>query len=188
MRVGGTEPFPVNVRFLAATNRNLGTEVTAGRFRADLYFRLNVVHLALPPLRDRRDDVPILAYYFLKKFSVAMGKPVETIAPEALKLLSRYPFAGNVRELANLIERGVALVREDTLEVAHLPESIKSAPPPPPTLSTGSLQSLEQNEAAYISQVLDYTGGNRNQAAEILGIDRVSLWRRIKRYGLAETE
>jgi transcriptional regulator with PAS, ATPase and Fis domain len=186
LRVGATEPVKVDVRFLAATNRDLQENVASGRFRADLYFRLNVVNLALPPLRDRRDDVPLLAFYFLKKFALAMGKPVEDIDPEALTLLSRYDYPGNVRELANLIERGVALARGNLLETAHLPESLRSlsvrvasAPAAP-----GELSSLEANEAAHIARVLEYTGGNRNQAADILGIDRVSLWRRIKRYEL----
>ena len=161
--------------------------MASGRFRADLYFRLNVVNLALPPLRDRRDDVPLLAFYFLKKFALAMGKPVDDIAPDALALLARYDYPGNVRELANLVERGVALARGGLLEAGHLPESLRSltvrvasTPPSAPA----ELSSLEANEAAHIARVLEYTGGNRNQAADILGIDRVSLWRRIKRYGL----
>ncbi len=184
LRVGGIEPIPVNVRLIAATNRDLQENIDSGRFRADLYFRLNVVNLALPPLRERRDDIPLLAFYFLRKFALGMGKPVSDIAPDAMRLLARYDFPGNVRELANLVERGVALARTSLLEASHLPESLRvlnvrvSAP------SSGDLSTLEQQEAAYIAQVLEYTGGNRNQAAEILGIDRVSLWRRMKRHGL----
>jgi len=184
LRVGGTEPLAVNLRFLAATNRDLQEGVVSGRFRADLYFRLNVVNLALPPLRARRDDIPLLAFYFLKKFALAMGRPVADIAPEAMRLLNRYDYPGNVRELANLIERGVALAPGGLLESAHLPESLKTLSVRVATPREGELQTLERNEAAYIAQVLEYTGGNRNRAAEILGIDRVSLWRRIKRYGL----
>ncbi|HNQ05214.1 MAG TPA: sigma-54 dependent transcriptional regulator [Thiobacillaceae bacterium] len=186
MRVGGTQPVRVDVRFLAATNRDLQENVGSGRFRADLYFRLNVVNLTLPPLRERRDDIPLLAFYFLKKFALAMGKPVDDIDPEALNLLARYDYPGNVRELANLVERGVALARGSLLQVAHLPESLRhlhvrvAAAP----IAMGEFSSLEANEAAHIARVLAHTGGNRNQAAEILGIDRVSLWRRIKRYGL----
>jgi len=184
LRVGGTEPVAIDVRFIAATNRDLQDSVANGRFRADLYFRLNVVNLALPPLRERRDDVPLLAFYFLRKFALAMAKPVSDIAPDALCLLSRYDYPGNVRELANLIERGVALSRGATLELAHLPESLRSLSVRIAAPVSGAPQTLEKNEAVYIAQVLEYTGGNRNQAAEILGIDRVSLWRRIKRYGL----
>lgn len=186
MRVGGTQAVRVDVRFLAATNRDLQENVANGRFRADLYFRLNVVNLALPPLRDRRDDIPLLVFYFLKKFALAMGKPVDDIAPEALNLLANYDYPGNVRELANLVERGVALARGGLLEVVHLPESLRHLSVRVASVSSpsGELSSLEANEAAHIARVLEHTGGNRNQAAEILGIDRVSLWRRIKRYGL----
>jgi len=184
LRVGGTEPVAIDVRFIAATNRDLQESVANGRFRADLFFRLNVVNLALPPLRERRDDVPLLAFYFLKKFAQAMGKPVADIAADALRLLNRYDYPGNVRELANLIERGVALARGELLELAHLPESLKNLSVRIAAPASSDLHSLEKNEAAYIAQVLEYTGGNRNQAADILGIDRVSLWRRIKRYGL----
>jgi DNA-binding NtrC family response regulator len=184
LRVGGTEPVAIDVRFIAATNRDLQECVANGRFRADLFFRLNVVNLALPPLRERRDDVPLLAFYFLKKFAQAMGKPVADLAPDALRLLNRYDYPGNVRELANLIERGVALARGELLELAHLPESLKNLSVRIAAPASNDLHSLEKNEAAYIAQVLEYTGGNRNQAADILGIDRVSLWRRIKRYGL----
>jgi len=184
LRVGGTEPVAIDVRFIAATNRDLQESVANNRFRADLFFRLNVVNLALPPLRERRDDVPLLAFYFLKKFAQAMGKPVADIAADALRLLNRYDYPGNVRELANLIERGVALARGELLELAHLPESLKNLSVRIAAPASSDLHSLEKNEAAYIAQVLEYTGGNRNQAADILGIDRVSLWRRIKRYGL----
>ncbi|MDD5391135.1 MAG: sigma-54 dependent transcriptional regulator [Gallionellaceae bacterium] len=184
LRVGGTDPVLVDVRFIAATNRDLQESVANGRFRADLYFRLNVVNLALPPLRARRDDVPLLAFYFLKKFALAMAKPVVDIDPDALRLLNRYDYPGNVRELANLIERGVALAQGATLELAHLPESLRGLSVRIAAPVSGELQTLDKNEAAHIAQVLEYTGGNRNQAADILGIDRVSLWRRIKRYGL----
>ncbi len=184
LRVGGTEPVAIDVRFIAATNRDLQESVANGRFRADLYFRLNVVNLALPPLRERRDDIALLAFFFLRKFALAMARPVADIAPDALRLLNGYDYPGNVRELANLIERGVALARGNLLELAHLPESLRSLSVRISAPRGDDLHSLEKNEAAYIAQVLEHTGGNRNQAADILGIDRVSLWRRIKRYGL----
>lgn len=184
LRVGGTEAVAVDARFIAASNRDLQDSIDNGRFRADLYFRLNVVNLALPALRERREDLPLLAFYFLKKFARAMAKPVVDIVPDALRLLERYDYPGNVRELANLIERGVVLAQGTTLELAHLPESLRGLSVRVATPGSGALPTLEENEAAYITQVLEYTGGNRNQAADILGIDRVSLWRRIKRYGL----
>jgi len=188
LRVGGTEPVAVDVRFIAASNRNLDENVANGRFRADLFYRLNVVNLALPPLRERRDDITLLAFFFLKKFAQTMGKPINDMTPDAQQRLNRYDYPGNVRELSNLIERGVALARETTLELTHLPESLKNLSlritGPTGHESSGELHTLEKNEASYITQVLAHTGGNRNQAADILGIDRVSLWRRIKRYGL----
>ncbi|MBS1189541.1 MAG: response regulator [Rhodocyclaceae bacterium] len=183
LRVGGTTPLKVDVRFLAATNRNLSEAVASGRFRSDLFYRLNVVNLELPPLRERRDDIALLAHFFLRRASLAMGKAIDDITPEAMRLLTRYDHPGNVRELMNLIERGVAIGRGDSLGLADLPESLRaismriSGP-------SASLPTLEGNEAAYIAQVLEYTEGNRNRAAEILGIDRVSLWRRLRRYGL----
>ncbi len=186
LRVGGIEPVKVDARFIAATNRDLQEGVVSGRFRSDLYFRLNVVNLALPSMRDRQDDIPLLVFHFLRKFAQAMGKPVEDVAPEALALLAHHDFPGNVRELANLVERGVALARGDRIEARHLPEGLRHLTPPaaPPRPPRGALAPRAGNEAAYLAQVLEYTGGNRNRAADILGIDRVSLWRRIKRYGL----
>jgi len=185
LRVGGTQPIQVDVRFIAATNRDLQDAVAAGRFRSDLFFRLNVVNLAIPPLRERSDDIPLLAFYFLKKHALAMGKAVADIEPEAMRLLSRYGYPGNVRELANVIERGVALSGGPRLETAHLPEALGNANVRILPAPGEALPSLEAHEADYIRHVLVQTRGNRSQAAEVLGIDRVSLWRKIKRYGLA---
>jgi DNA-binding NtrC family response regulator len=184
LRVGGTQHVKVDVRFVAATNRDLQDAVAAGRFRSDFFFRLNVVNLNLPPLRSRVDDIPLLSYYFLKKHALAMGKVVKDIDPDAMAMLSRYDFPGNVRELANLIERGVALAPEDELTAAQLPESIKELNVRVLPGTGDSMPTLESHEAEYIRHVLLHTRGNRSQAAEILGIDRVSLWRKIKRYGL----
>ena len=184
MRVGGTRPVKADVRFIAATNRDLQEAIAAGRFRQDLYFRLNVVHLHLTPLRERRGDVPLLAYYFLKKAALAMNKPVADIDAEAMALLSDYDYPGNVRELVNIIERGVALCRGPILEQEHLPEMLKEARIKVYPVQASRLPSLETQEADYIRRVLEHTQGNRSKAAEILGIDRVSLWRKLKRYGL----
>ena len=124
-RLGSTRPVKVNARYLAATNRDLPESVASGRFRQDLYYRLNVMHLNLPPLAERRGDVPLLAYHFLKKSAAAMGKSVTEIAPEAMAQLAGCGFPGNVRELANLIERGVAVCTGDVLEGAHLPDDLR---------------------------------------------------------------
>lgn len=180
-RVGGTTPIPVDVRIVAATNIDLPEAVDTGRFRSDLWFRLNVVHLLLPPLRERRDDIPLLAYYFLRKHALAMGRDVADITPEAMQLLSGYDWPGNVRELANVIERGVALARGELIEVAHLPEALRELKARILPIIGSKLPTLDEFETDYIRQVLEHTRGNRSQAAEILGIDRVSLWRKIKR-------
>ncbi|MGF1644335.1 MAG: sigma-54-dependent transcriptional regulator [Thiotrichales bacterium] len=183
-RVGGNQPVRVDVRFLAATNRNLADAVAAGSFRHDLYFRLNVVDLHLPPLAERRGDVVLLAFHFLKRHAVTHGKDVVEIAPEVLDLLGRYAFPGNVRELSNLIERGVALAEGRVLDFRHLPESLRNLKVDVLRAPRDHFVTLETQEAHYIRTVLDHTGGNRTRAAEILGIDRVSLWRKLKRFGM----
>jgi len=186
LRVGGTEPVRVDVRFIAATNRNPSEAIASGAFRQDLYYRLNVVTLSLPPLAERRGDIPMLAHFFLKKHSGRMGKKVDAISPEVLALLSSYPFPGNVRELENVVERGVALAKGSTLELAHLPEDLRRARFGTFKREGERIPSLDDQEKAYIRWVLAEVEGNRSRAAAILGIDRVSLWRKLKRYGLAE--
>jgi len=178
--IGSTRPVPVDVRFLAATNRDLRREVDSGRFRHDLYFRLDVVTLQLPPLAGRRDDIPLLAYYFLKKVAQRMGRPVEDIEPEAMALLRDYDYPGNVRELENVIERGVALASGGSLTPAQLPPAMVDGAVQVVRTTGDHLPTLEEREAEYIRWVLKRTGGNRTRAAEILGIDRVSLWRKLK--------
>ena len=184
LRLGATRPLRVDLRYLAATNRDLAEAVASGRFRQDLYYRLNVMHLRLPLLAERRGDIPLLAYRFLKKAAVAMGRRVSEISPQAMALLLDYGFPGNVRELANLMERGVALATGDTLGPEHLPDDLRELRVQTYRQEPGALLTLEAQEADYIQWVLTQTGGNRTRAAEILGIDRVSLWRRLKRYGL----
>jgi len=185
-RVGGNQPVRVDARFVAATNRNLAEAVEHGRFRHDLYFRLNVVELHLMPLSERHDDIPLLAHYFLKKQAALLDKPVHDISTEAMRLLSEYHYPGNIRELSNLIERGVALADGETLEPHHLPEHLRTLRVSVLRQSCDELPTLEEQEEEYIRLVLEHTGGNRTQAAQILGIDRVSLWRKLKRFGLTE--
>ncbi|WIM05439.1 MAG: sigma-54 dependent transcriptional regulator [Candidatus Nitricoxidivorans perseverans] len=182
--LGATTPVKVDVRFVAATNRDMQDMVKQGEFRQDLYFRLNVVNLHIPPLSRRRDDVPLLAYHFLKKCAVRMGKPVAEISAEALDILKAYDFPGNVRELENIIERGVAIATGDTIESAHLPDDLRELTIRTFRKKEGRLPSLEEQERDYIRWVLQETGGNQTLAAQILGIDRVSLWRKLKRYQL----
>lgn len=187
LRVGGVKALKVDVRFIAATNRNLQEEVREGHFRQDLYYRINVVSLTLPPLAARKDDIPLLVNYFLQKYTTLTGKKMESVSAEVLDLLMRYDFPGNVRELENIIERGVALASGPVIEAAQLPEDMRGM-----ALKTfrrresGEIPTLEDQEKAYIQWVLEESEGNRTVAAKTLGIDRVSLWRRLKKYGLEE--
>lgn len=187
-RLGSQKTIPVDIRLITATHRDLRTEVAIGRFRQDLYFRLDVVGLNLPPLCERRDDIPLLAFYFLRKHAIRMGKEVDNIEPSALSLLLGYFYPGNVRELENLIERGVALARDNQLTVAELPPALaeKTLPTLPDTQDT--LPTLADREEEYIRYVLEHNDGNRSKAAHVLGIDRVSLWRKLKKYGLDTEE
>jgi DNA-binding NtrC family response regulator len=184
LRVGGTEAIRVDVRFLAATNRSIEEAIASGAFRQDLYYRLNVVTLDLPPLARRPDDIPLLAHFFLKKHAERMGKQVASIAEEVLQLLSGYGFPGNIRELENVVERGVALAKGSVLEAAHLPEDLRRMRLKVFRREAGNMPSLDAQERAYIEWVLQQVDGNRSRAAAVLGIDRVSLWRKLKRYGI----
>jgi DNA-binding NtrC family response regulator len=185
MRVGSNEPIDINVRIIAASNRDLKAAVDKGHMRNDLYFRLNVVTLSLPPLRERRGDIPLLAYYLLRKFSTVMGRDVQEIKPEAMQRLVEYDYPGNIRELSNFIERGIALTQDNELGIEHLPQSLGAltvrvfTPEMAATPTT-----LEEQEAEHILNVLKMADGNRTKAAKILGIDRVSLWRKLKKLGI----
>jgi DNA-binding NtrC family response regulator len=180
LRVGGTRPVKCDVRVLAATNRDVSEAVKNGSFREDLYFRLNVVNLRIPPLAQRKGDIPLLAQHFLLKFASRMNKPVTRISSEVMALLLDYPFPGNVRELENLIERGTAMAQSDTIEVAHLPETLQKRGGFDFRKIGGRLPTLEEQEQTYISRVLEEVKGNQTMAAQILGINRASLWRKLK--------
>lgn len=184
LRVGGIEPLKVDVRFIAATNKDVSDTVNKGQFRQDLYFRLNVISLHIPPLSERRDDIPLLSYFFLKRYSAIMNKNVIEISEDAMTLLMNYDFPGNVRELENIIERGIALSNGNSIEIAHLPEDLRELSIKTFRKKEGKIPSLEDQEIAYIKWVLNEVGGNKTTAAQILGIDRVSLWRKLKKYGL----
>jgi DNA-binding NtrC family response regulator len=182
LRVGGTRPVPVDVRFVAATNRDLQAAMKEGAFRQDLYFRLNVVNLHLPPLAARRGDIPLLAYYFLKKHAALMGRESAEISPEALALLESYSFPGNVRELENIIERAVAIGAGPVVREADLPDDLRSLTIRVFRRRDGRIPTLEEQERDYIRWVLAECSGNQTAAAQALGIDRVSLWRKLKRF------
>ena len=184
MRVGGTQSIKVDVRFIAATNRNLQEEVKQGRFRQDLFFRINVVALTIPPLSERKDDIPLLVNHFIKKFSALMAKNIRVISPGFMDTLLRYDFPGNVRELENIIERGVALATGDSLDPGLLPEDLRGMMLTTFRKREDRLPTLAEQEKAYIEWVLAETGDNKSLAAQILSIDRVSLWRKLKKYEL----
>lgn len=185
--VGSTNRTLVNVRIIAATNKDLALMVKQGEFREDLFYRLNVVGLRLPPLRERREDIGLLAVYFLKKYTEENNKPMGGFSPEALRLMEQYPWPGNVRELENIIERAVLLETGDVINPDSLPTDIRN-PVVGDLPSHEELLSLEQLVRARIIETLQKTGNNKARAAEILGIDRTTLWRMIRRMEIPETE
>ncbi|MCL6555458.1 MAG: sigma-54 dependent transcriptional regulator [Burkholderiales bacterium] len=180
LRLGSTRPVPCDVRVLAATNRDVEEAVSSGRFREDLYFRLNVVNLHLPSLAERRGDIPLLAHHFLAKYARRMNKAVSRLSAEVMATLMEYGFPGNVRELENLIERGVAMATDDTIEVIHLPEHVQKRAGRGLVPPGNRLPTLAEQERAYIQRVLKEVNGNQTAAAQILGINRASLWRKLK--------
>jgi len=184
LRVGGTIPIKVDVRFIAATNRDISKSIKNGDFREDLYFRINVVSLNIPPLSERRDDIPILCYHFLKKYNAVMKKDIKEISSDVIAILQEYDFPGNVRELENIIERGVALCTGNIISIEHLPEDLKVISIKTFRKKDGKIPSLDEQEKAYIQWVLKEVNNSKTLAAQMLGIDRVSLWRKLKKYGL----
>jgi transcriptional regulator with PAS, ATPase and Fis domain len=186
-RLGATETIPVDIRLIAATHRDLKSEVSAGRFRHDLYYRLDVVGLHLPPLAERKDDVPLLAYYFLRKHAARMQREVTDLDEPVMNALVAYDYPGNIRELENIIERAVALARQETLSLTDLPAALSENNIKVVRETTERLQTLEERELEYIQYVLEKNDQNRTKAARVLGIDRVSLWRKLKKYGIDES-
>ncbi len=180
-RVGGQEWIKVDVRVVAATNRNLEELVRRGSFREDLFYRLKVVTITLPPLRERREDVPLLAEHFLRRYAERNQKPISHLTDEAMVLLMDYPWPGNIRELEHCIERAVALASGTVLTPEDLAPELRSTVEA--TLHRGS-PTLEEVKRRYLAHVLAETGGNISRAATILGVDRRSLYRMLRRYGL----
>jgi DNA-binding NtrC family response regulator len=182
IRVGGTDEVPVDIRILAATNKDLKREVEHSTFRQDLYFRLNVITLEVPPLSERRDDIPLLCQYFLRKFSEAQGKHIEEISDDVMNILMCYEFPGNIRELENVMERAVTLANGAVIQTNHLPQDIQQLTFQMHPRRSQEFLTLDENEREYIGWVLEQVHDNKTKAAEILGIDRVSLWRKLRRY------
>ncbi|RJR41356.1 MAG: sigma-54-dependent Fis family transcriptional regulator [Deltaproteobacteria bacterium] len=184
IRVGGTTEIPVDIRILAATNKDLKAEVERGAFRQDLFYRINVVTLHVPALAERRDDIPLLCRHFLQKYAAAQGKQIERIADEVMEVLMEYEFPGNIRELENIMERAVTLASGPAIELAHLPGDFQQPGFQVQRRQRKEFLTLEENEQEYIAWVLKQMHGNKTKAAEVLGIDRVSLWRKLKRLDL----
>jgi len=187
-KVGAKESTRVNIRVLAATNRDVRKGLAEGTFREDLYYRLNVFHIELPPLRERREDIPLLANWFREKFSLQYDKRVGGFSEEAQTYLMRYEYPGNVRELENIVERAVILADTDEITASDLPPHVRE--PGIPLLGRGAAfayseqLTLAQLEAEHIRRVLMHTAGNTTKAAKSLGISRSTLWRKMKEYGL----
>ncbi len=181
--VGGTASVKVDVRIVAATNRDLSQMVKDGKFREDLFYRLNVVRIVMPPLRDRREDIPMLAHHFLQQATVSGSRPVRGFVPETMALLERYHWPGNVRELENVIERTVSLAPGPLIMPDDLPETVRKSEAAPAG-GDDALLSLEEVEKRHLGKVLRETGGNKVRAARILGIDRRTLYRMAERFGM----
>ncbi|MBV8782395.1 MAG: sigma-54-dependent Fis family transcriptional regulator, partial [Phycisphaerae bacterium] len=184
--VGSNDPIKVDVRLISATNRNLDEMVAEKQFREDLFFRIKGVTILLPPLRDRREDIPLLSYYFLQQSADRYGKPQAAMKPETQQLLVGYSWPGNVRQLKNVIENMVVLSPDGQLGPDALPREIR---PDNRTTASGGMDnlvgiSMAQAERELIRNTLKLTNGNREQAAKILGIGERTLYRKIKEYGM----
>jgi len=183
-RVGGQETLEVDVRLVAATNRDLQAMVSAGTFREDLFYRLNVVELRLPPLRDRTGDIPLLVGHYLERLARENNRPVPTITPDALEALCGYHWPGNIRELRNVLERMVVLTRGDKLGLREVPAFIRAGTGPARPAGEAATLSLDQAEKRMIQDALKVHEGNRTEAAKQLGISRRTLHRKLNEYGL----
>jgi DNA-binding NtrC family response regulator len=179
VRVGGNQTIKVDFRIVAATNKNLEQLIEEGKFRPDLYYRLNVFHIEIPPLRERREDIPLLVDHFVRKFSNEMGKKITRVSPAAMNGLQQYNWPGNVRELENAVERGMVVAQEPELREQDFTLKAKNGA----GLGIGDVRCLEDVERAHILRVLDECSGNQTRTAEVLGIDRVTLHHKLKKYG-----
>jgi two-component system, NtrC family, response regulator AtoC len=180
-RIGGNDPIDVGVRIVDATNRDLARAVREGKFREDLFYRLNVIPIVIPPLRDRREDIPLLIESFLERLAVEMKKRIDGVSADAMTALLAHSWPGNVRELRNILERGAVVATGPTIQLADLGLApVRDAAPDRP----GALASLEEVERRHVAAVLAHSGGNVSQSARILGIDRVTLYNKMRKWGL----
>jgi two-component system response regulator HydG len=179
--VGSTKRVPINVRILAATNRDLEQEVSAGRFRRDLFFRLNVLSLRVPPLRERRPDIPMLVEHFLERISRA-AETQRSLSDEAMKVLLAYDWPGNVRELENCLERACAISSSEVLQVRDLPTVVYSAPEAVVGQAVNKILTMAEIEKQTILNVISQLNGDKLLAAKLLGIGKTTLYRKLKEY------
>jgi len=183
--LGSTRTETADVRILAATHRNLEEMVRKGEFREDLFYRLNVMKLEIPPLRGRKEDLPLLVEHFIQKFNEKTGKPINKVSKRVMKRLLEYDYPGNVRELENILEHAFILCRGTEIRVTHLPDNLASSPPPPAARSSSTASKrLPDLEREMIREILEQCEWNRDQAAQELGMHRSTLWRKIQKYGI----
>ena len=179
IRVGGTRSIKVDVRFIAATNQNLNSIISGGRFREDLYYRLNVMDILIPPLRERKEDITPLSRHFLEKHSKKTNKKISGFSEEAMDILTSYGFPGNVRELENIIERAVILEKTFLITPESLPQSIRLFQIE--TIDPNRIKTIDELNKDYAEKILEYAENNKSKAADLLGISRTSLWRILKK-------
>jgi DNA-binding NtrC family response regulator len=178
--VGATDVRKVDVRVVAATNTDLAAAVEKGAFRQDLFYRLNVIPIVIPPLRQRREDIPLLVENFVERLAVEMKKRLDGISPDAMGALMAHDWPGNVRELRNVLERGAVVATGSVIQLLDLGMPARGDAPP----KAGTMASLEEVEKRHVAAVLAHTGGNVSQSARILGIDRVTLYNKMRKYGI----
>jgi len=183
-RLGGEQTLTVDIRVLAATNKNLVEEVKGGRFREDLYYRLNVIPIQVPRLRERRNDIPILARHFLQRFAASQGKRINGFSPEAMRLLLDYPWPGNVRELENSIEHATVLTKEGRIETLHLPATLQT--PSSASAQAGRTTTMIEHERKLLQEAMEESGWNKKEAAQRLGISRSTLYEKLKKYRIVK--
>ena len=179
--LGDTRSYPLDARFISTSNRDVSSLIRQGRFREDLYYRLKVIDIEIPPLRERKEDIPLLVRHFIRKFKADLNKEVSGISEEALRILMNYSWPGNVRELENIVQRALTLSRQDIVSPEDLPAALVQAADE--NLIERGLRkqfTLDQLEKEYIRRVLSEAGGNKSKAAEILGLDRKTLYRKIQ--------
>lgn len=182
--LGSNRTRKVDVRIITASNRDLVDLIRKEAFREDMYYRINVVTIELPPLRERRDDIPLLIDHFRKKFNLLMGKEIQSLSNEAMEWLMNYSFPGNIRELENIIEHGFVICRGDQIEVQHLPRNVYYEQVQGPVLDVATPNTLGEAERLLIKKTLEKNYGHRGRTAKELGIHKTTLWRKLKKYGL----